>query len=134
MTNLATYNVLIRENHVDSYGHVNNAVYLSLFEEARWDIITPKGYGFHEVQEKMQGPVILEVNLKFLKEIRLREQVQIQSEILEYGSKVGRMRQCMVKADGVIACEAIFVFGLFDMNLRKLFEPTPEWRQALGLN
>ena len=28
------FEVLIREHHLDSYGHVNNATYLALYEEA----------------------------------------------------------------------------------------------------
>ena len=31
-----SYKVKIRESHLDTLGHVNNAVYLVLFEEARW--------------------------------------------------------------------------------------------------
>ncbi len=38
------YPVTIRETHIDSLGHVNNAVYLTLFEEARWEWITAGGY------------------------------------------------------------------------------------------
>ena len=46
MAKVSEYKILIREHHVDSYGHVNNATYLSLYEEARWEVITPEGFGF----------------------------------------------------------------------------------------
>ena len=65
---MADYRLLIVEHHVDSLGHVNNATYLALLEEARWDVITKNGYGFKEVQKERKGPVILDVMLKFQRE------------------------------------------------------------------
>lgn len=126
------YSVLIRENHVDSLGHMNNATYLALMEEARWEITTERGYGFQEIQKRRQGPVILEVNLKFLREIRLRETIRITVEVTDYEGKVGHLKQQMLKDDGTVAAEAIFAFGLFDMNQRKLISPTSEWLTAVG--
>lgn len=127
------YQVTIKETHIDSYGHVNNATYLALYEEARWELITPRGYGFYQIHQMKKGPVILDVNLKFLKEIRLRETITITCEMMDYKGKIGHMRQQMIKADGSVASEAVFTFGLFDMEARKLIEPTPEWKIAIGL-
>jgi YbgC/YbaW family acyl-CoA thioester hydrolase len=131
--NVGTYKLLIRENHLDSYGHVNNATYLTLLEEARWEVITKNGYGYSEVHRTGQGPVILEVNLKFMKELRLREEITITTEVVEYTGKIGRLKQQMIKPDGAVASEAIFVFGLFDLRERKMIEATPAWKKALGL-
>lgn len=133
MADIFQYKVTIKETHIDSYGHVNNANYLSLYEEARWELITPRDYGFYKIHELKKGPVILEVNLKFMKEIRLREQITITCEIIDYKGKIGHMKQQMIKADGAVASEAVFTFGLFDMQARKLIEATPEWLRAIGL-
>lgn len=128
---VAGYQIVVREALVDSLGHMNNAAYLSLFEEARWEYITSRGFGFKEIQKLRQGPVILEVNLKFLREIRLREKITITLELVDYPGKVGRLRQQMLKEDGSVAAEAVFTFGLFDMQARKLIEPTPQWAHAV---
>lgn len=133
MSNLDTYKLIIKENHVDSYGHVNNATYLALYEEARWEVITPRGFGFKDIHKMKQGPVILEVNLKFKREIGLRENITITTQLLEYKGKVGQMLQQMIKDDGTVASEALLTFGLFDLKARKLIEPTPEWKKALGM-
>lgn len=133
MSELSSYKVTIKEFHVDSYGHVNNATYLALYEEARWEVITPRGFGFREIHKMKQGPVILEVNLKFKREIGLRENIIITTKLLDYKGKVGQMLQQMVKEDGTVASEALFTFGLFDMKERRLIEPTPEWKNALGM-
>ncbi len=127
------YEILVRESHVDSLGHMNNATYLALYEEARWQQITEQGYGFQQIQELKQGPVILDVFVKFQKEIRLRETIRIQTELIKYEGKVGQLKQQMLKEDGTVASEAVFTFGLFDMKLRKLIEPTAMWLQALSV-
>ncbi|MFP5518491.1 MAG: acyl-CoA thioesterase [Bdellovibrionia bacterium] len=133
MSKVSSYSVVVRESYVDSLGHMNNAAYLTLFEEARWELITQQGFGFKEIQKAKIGPVILEVNLKFLKEILLREEILITTQMLDYDSKVGHLKQQMIKKSGEVAAEAVFTFGLFDMNARKLILPTEEWKHALGL-
>jgi acyl-CoA thioester hydrolase len=112
---------------------MNNSTYLALYEEARWDWLTADGYGLHEIQKVMQGPVILDIHIKFLKEIHLREKTKIISEMLKYEGKIATLRQQMIKENGDVACEAIFTFALFDMKLRKIIEPTDAWKKALGL-
>lgn len=127
------YPVLIREQHLDTLGHVNNARYLDLFEEARWDLITRHGYGLDEISRRRVGPVILEVTLKFQRELRNRQTIVIKSWIDSYVGKISRMTQQMVDEQGRSCCEAQFVFGLFDLAARKLISPTPEWLGAVGL-
>ena len=39
--------------------NVNNAVYLQLFEEARWDFMDKNGYGLADIQANKKGPVVL---------------------------------------------------------------------------
>lgn len=129
----SVYEVTIRESHMDSFGHMNNAAYLVLFEEARWEHITKNGYGLKKVQELQQGPVVLELNMKFKKEIGLREKIKITMEILETKGKISRFRQEMIKEDGTVATEIEMTFGLFDLRTRRLVEPTPEWKKAIGI-
>lgn len=130
---LSQYQVLIREHHLDSFGHVNNAAYLALYEEARWEVITENGYGLPKVHELKQGPVILDVHLTFQKELKLRETISITTELESYEGKVGKLRQKMINSKGEIASEALFTFGLFDLKTRRLISSTPEWNKALGL-
>lgn len=126
--------VLIKEKHVDSLGHMNNSTYLELMEEARWDYISQNGYGHAEIQKYQQGPVILEVNLKFMNEIRLREKVYVTvSEAKSISLKVAQLKQQIIKENGIVAAEALFTFGLFDLQKRKLIEATDLWKKALQL-
>lgn len=130
---VAEYPYLIKEKELDSFGHVNNAAYLVLFEEARWETITARGYGLKKVHELKIGPVILELNLKFKREVANREKVVIKTGVLKHAGKISTLRQVMLNSKGEEACVAEFVIGLFDLNARKLIDYTPEWNAALGL-
>ena len=130
---LFTYEVTIKEFHLDSYGHVNNAAYLTLYEEARWELITQRGYGFSKVHETKQGPVILDVQLKFLKELKLREKIKITVESVAVSSKISKIKQQMIKENGEVASEAEMTVAFFDLLNRKIIPATPAWLQALGL-
>jgi YbgC/YbaW family acyl-CoA thioester hydrolase len=130
---LPNYELIIKEHHLDTFGHVNNAVYLQLFEEARWQVITDRGYGMKEVMRRRQGPVVLEIQIKFLKELKLRERIQINFEILDQKAKIGQFKQQMINSKNEVACEAIFTVGFFDLDSRKLIEPTDDWKKAVGI-
>ena len=128
------YEVVIRENHLDSFGHVNNAVYVQLYEEARWDFITKNGFGLEVIQRDQVGPVLLDMQVRFKREIKNREKIKILSQTKEIiSSKIMILEQKMLKADGKIASEAVFTVGFFDMKARKLIDASPEWMLAVGI-
>lgn len=127
------YPVLIREHHLDTFGHVNNAKYLEIFEDARWELILKNGYGLDEVHKRMIGPIVLGVEMQFKKEIKNREEINVTTQCTSYEGKIGKLVQKMIKKNGDEACSATFTFGLFDFKTRKLILPTPEWFKAIGL-
>lgn len=126
-----TYPLVIQEVYLDTFGHMNNATYLTLFEEARWDFLNKTGYGLQKIKETGLGPTILELKVNFFKELRAREAIVIETQIASYEKRVGKMLQKMLRGDEV-CCTAEFVFGLFDLKARKLVLPTPEWLQAVS--
>ncbi len=126
--------IIISEAHLDSFGHVNNARYFELLEQARWDLITERGFGIDIIRSSRTGPTILEINIRFLRELKPRDVVVIRTEMISYEKKIGKLRQQMLKGDGTIACEAIFTIGLFDVDRRRLVEPTPAWAYAVGID
>lgn len=129
------YKFKVLEAHLDTFGHVNNATYLQLFEEARWDFITERGWGLKEVQELKKGPVILELNLRFKKELKNREVIKVTSQSGEMRNKLlMTMHQKMIKENGEVAATLDLTVGLMDLEKRKLMEPTLEWYQACGFS
>jgi len=135
MNKIFEYPLTIIERHLDFYGHVNNAVYLELYEEARWDFITKGGYGHDRIQIDKCGPVLIDLHLTFKRELKNREKIIIQSQSKEMQNKyVMQLEQKMIKADGIVASVLLVNVGLFDMNERKLVLPKPDWLKAIGID
>lgn len=126
------YPLLIMEHHLDTFGHVNNSTYLEILEEARWDLITSNGFGLTKIQSDGLGPVILEIHMKFKKEITLREKVTIETKCLAYERKIGKLEQIIKNEKGEVCFWAELAFGLFDTQTRKLVVPTQGWMKAVG--
>lgn len=128
------YETLIQEFHLDSFGHVNNAVYVELYEEARWDFITRNNFGLKEIQEYQVGPVILDLKVRFKRELVNREKIKITSQTIAIVStKIQVLEQKIYNAAGKIASEAEFTVGFFDLKNRKLIDSSPEWLKAIGV-
>jgi YbgC/YbaW family acyl-CoA thioester hydrolase len=125
------YHTQIRERHLDSFGHVNNAQYLVLFEEARWEMITSRGYGLREVHQTKISTVILECSVKFKSELPAREKITIETDVVSFNKKIGVIRHRIFKQDQTIAAEAEFKIGCFDLNSRKLITPSAQWLHAI---
>lgn len=126
------YHFQVKEHHLDTFGHVNNATYLELFEEARWDWITANGYGMEKIASSGLGPIVLEINIAFKRELRLRQQIKIETFLARTKTKISTVRQNMLTPEGKLCCEAVFTFGLFDTRNRRLVQPTEEWLSAIS--
>jgi len=124
---------IIMETYLDTFGHMNNAKYLSLFEEARWDLITKNGFGMKEMRKLGIGPTILEINIRFLKELRVRDEIDIETQVISYEGKIGKLQQRILIGE-VVYCVAVFTIALFDMSTRKMILPNKEWLAAVGVS
>jgi YbgC/YbaW family acyl-CoA thioester hydrolase len=129
------YEITILEHHLDTFGHVNNAVYLELYEEARWDFITKNNLGMKEILETKIGPVLLDLNMTFKSELKNREKIKIISQARpEMRNKyVMILDQKMLKEDGKVASTLTLSVGMMDLAARKLLAPNSQWLKALGL-
>lgn len=125
----------ISETQLDVYGHVNNAGYLSIFEEARWDWLNSKGLGLEELKRLGEGPIVLELQLKYLKELKARDKIQIETRVEAFQGKVSKIHQSIVFAEGPkkgeVSAAAVFIFGIFDFTKRKLLPPSDRWKESL---
>lgn len=126
-----TYPLTIKETNLDTFGHVNNATYLTLLEEARWDLLNKNGFGLETIKQTQLGPTILDIHIRFLKELRARDEIVIETQLISYEGKIGRLLQRMLR-DGEECCTAEFVIGLFSVKERKLVIPTEQWLKAIS--
>jgi acyl-CoA thioester hydrolase len=125
------YRTQIESRHIDGYGHVNNAVYLQLFEQARWDWIDLGGGSRDLVKEIGVGPVVVEIQLRFSRELLEGEKIAIRSARETPLGKTYWMNQIIYKEDGMIACKARFRLAFINIHKRIITDPHPRWVEVL---
>lgn len=130
---LHRYQFLVKEHHLDSFGHVNHATYLELFEEARWEMITERSYGLEKIQQTGIGPIILEAHIRYLRELKLRQKISIETSFANVTRKIALIRQRMLDDRDRVCAEAEFKMGLLDLKDRKLIPATEDWIKAVGM-
>ncbi|HVF07738.1 MAG TPA: acyl-CoA thioesterase [Actinomycetota bacterium] len=92
----------IRWRDMDSYGHVNNAVYLNYLEECR-DRLVESLFGSEEAWDF----VLAHVGIDFRNELTQADgEVLVRCEVSSVGRSSIRTRERIEKLDGTLAAEA----------------------------
>ena len=60
----------VRSYELDALGHVNHAVYLSYFEDARFQALEEAGFPPSRIRDEGWGVVVVRVEVDYLKECR----------------------------------------------------------------
>jgi thioesterase-3 len=131
--NVHQYCITILEHHLDFLGHVNNAIYFQILEEARWDMMTTQGCGVAEIKANNIGIVVLEVHIRYKRELTLRQKITIKTKIVSLNKSILKLNQTIIDEAHEIYCEADFTCGFFDLAQRKLALPSQHWVNAFGL-
>ena len=114
----------IRWRDVDSYGHVNNAVYLTYLEEARdrWAETTLPGTNF----------VIVRVAIDYRRELSLEdEDVVVTCRGTGYGTSSILTAERVLAKEGWVAAEAASVIVAHDVHAREARPLSQEERALL---
>jgi len=73
-----TIKLTARGYELDSYNHINNAVYLNYFEHARWEFFRQLDlYNF--LNENNNLPVVTDMHIRYQREIKLFDELMIES-------------------------------------------------------
>jgi YbgC/YbaW family acyl-CoA thioester hydrolase len=126
------YKFIVTNELTDEYGHVNNARYLDLYEDARWNILEVSGLGADMLKTNRIGPVILEVNVRFSRELLLGEEITIITSSRRKNDLIFYFDQQMINSSGKIASKAVFTAALFDLDKRKMIRADESWLKAFG--
>ena len=80
-----TARIRVRTYELDSFGHVNNAVYLQYFEEARAEYLRLMGLAFEDFARTATQFVITEAHVRYLASARYGDELLITGDIAELG-------------------------------------------------
>lgn len=125
------YSLTIVEHHLDFLGHVNNATYLQIFEEARWDLLRQMGFSKKELATYQISPIVLEVHVRFRRELLLGKHIKIRTEFKNIDKRIHEIYQTIHDGSENF-CDAKFIVGIFDLRERKLISPPSIWKEALA--
>ncbi|MGW4366322.1 acyl-CoA thioesterase [Nocardia takedensis] len=127
-----TVTLQVRGYELDTLGHVNQAVYLQYGEHARWELLREAGVAGDKLIAEAIGPVVLETNIKYRRELRVGDEVTIDTDFEWEGGKIFHIRQLIRKLDGTTAAEILVTGGVMDLNARKLILNPDERLRALA--
>ncbi|MFD5819839.1 acyl-CoA thioesterase [Streptomyces sp. NPDC127038] len=119
--------VTVRGYETDVQGHLNQSVYLQYAEHARWSVLEAAGIGQAELRARDAGPVVLETTIRYRRELRAGDEVEVTCAFLWGEGKTFRIEQTIRKTDGTVSAEITAVGGLMDLTERRLL---PDARDA----
>lgn len=133
--------VVVRADDLDVNGHVRGAAYLAYADHARWALVQEAGVLFDELSAAGLGPVNLETTVRFHRELRLGDELNVLTTFSYADGKTSRVHQELRRAsDGELAAEVSSVSGMLDLAARRLVsDPARRWRpfvkrpEVLGL-
>jgi acyl-CoA thioester hydrolase len=124
--------VTVRGYETDVQGHLNQSVYLQYAEHARWSLLHAAGISQTELMGKGVGPVVLETNIRYLRELRAGDDVEVTCGFAWGDGKTFRVEQTIRRTDGTVSAELTSVGGLLDLKERRLVADPREYFRALA--
>lgn len=112
--------VRVRGYEVDTQGHMNQAVYLQYAEHARWECLLAAGITQAGLIANGVGPVALDVAIKFRRELRTGDEVDISCEFQWGEGKIFHIQQEFRRADSTHVASLTGTAGLLDLQERRL--------------
>ena len=115
----STTRIKVRGYHCDFYGHVNNARYLELLEEARWCLLE-EGLDLAYWKDRNMGFIVASISINYRRPAPLGAVLEIHSELARLGGRSGIIRQEVVNADtGKTVADADVTFVVVDLRTGK---------------
>jgi len=118
----------VRFRDLDPMGHVNNAVFLTYIESARFAFL--KHIGAAPTLEDM-NLVVARVEIDFRAPVRLGDEIEVTARASRFGDKSFDLDH-EVRVDGRIVAEAKTVLVTYDYSTHEAVPIPDEWREKLA--
>ena len=122
----------VRYGDLDPQGHLNNAKYVTFFEQARIQYIKHLGL-FKEGQSFMDiGVILADVHIAYKKPVEWGTPVKVGVRTLKIGNKSMTVEQTVVQAEtGELFAIGEVVMVAYDYRTGKSIPILQEWRDAV---
>jgi acyl-CoA thioester hydrolase len=132
MSDAFSVRVKVRGYELDTQGHLNWAEYLHYAEHARWECLAAAGVRQDALIATGFGPVVLDVAVRFKRELRGGDEVDVTCAFVFEGGKTFQILQDFKRPDGRVAAALISTSGLLDLAERRLTDDPGKHFRALA--
>ena len=110
----------VRSYELDSFGHVNNAVYLQYCEGARNDYMIQRGIQFSDFQRWNMGPVLFRANIDYKRPAHTDDLLIIEGSFTFNGKTRFKINHRMIRqADNQLICLAALEFAFVNLTTQR---------------
>ena len=109
-----------RQYEVDFNGHLSNAAYYDWADHVRLEFLRRAGVVPETFMENKVGPVILEAQARYLRELRIGEHVTVTCEPTYGSGRTFTFLHRFIRGDDVLATELVKIMGMLDHSTRRL--------------
>ena len=102
-----TTKIKVRFYELDPYNHLNHSVYVQYFEVARINLLESIGFGLDQMEQDGYRIVVTELDIKYVTSAGPRDELVIETDVIEMRRASARWRQHMLRGDEVIATQEI---------------------------
>ena len=99
------YCVTVRGYELDSFNHVNNAVYLNYLEQARWEVFRESGT-LEYLTEHQILPAAVETNIRYIREAKLFDNLRIKTRVALEEPYLAFKQVIYIEKTGKVSCKA----------------------------
>ncbi len=113
----------VRSYELDSFGHLNHAVFLNFFEQARFDALEACGWPIQRVLDRGWAVYVVRIEVDYLAEVMWGDELTITTWVDEVRKSSMTLAQSARKADGTEAARAVVVGVWVGENRRPMRMP-----------
>ena len=108
-------------------------MYLELYEQARWDVLSQNGYQRSSLSEINMGPVVLDIFVVYKKELTENDKIKIETHYAGVKHRLALyIEQKILNENNQLVSSAKLTIGIMDLIKRKLIPHNEKWRKAMG--
>jgi len=123
----------VRWSDIDANVHMIHTAYSGFMAHTRMWCMDKVGITMYSIAAAKLGPVLLNEDIHFIKEVRPMETVWVDMEVGGWTEdfKIIQIHHCLYKSNGDLAAFSKILLGFIDMKTRKLVAVPEDWKTAL---
>jgi len=123
----------VRYGDLDPQGHVNNAKYLTYFEQARVYYFVELGL-FRRDQSFMEiGVIVADIHITYYAPTHYDDHIKVGVRTSKIGNKSMAVEQCVMDADsGEVYASGTVILVTFDYESHKTIPVPQNWREKIS--